>query len=361
MRTSAPFSIISAFLILSFFLGSCHPEYSFEGGLQAKYTVMGSPAMCTSAVVSGFYIEGRATDSSNTLQVNVHVTTAGNYNIITIPVNGISFTASGKFADTGFHSVKLLCTGTPQAPGSYPIKIQGDNGCSVILTVLKKAPASYTLLGAPDDCSAHYTSAVFIDGKKLTVSESITIEVLVATPGNYKITTDTLNGVSFSSSGNFNNVGPQSVILAGNGTPDATGFFFFTVQSDSSKCSFSIPVQDGDPVATYVLQSGQSGTQLLCSPGSIQGIYTAGTPLNASNSITVSPYVTVMGNYTISTHKINGMIFSAHGTFPAIGNYNVVLQGSGTPLAVGMFTCTPLIIGPAPIGGASCDLIISVK
>ena len=361
MRTTAPFIYISVVLACFIFLISCQQEYSFEGGLQAQYTLIGSPGTCSSAVVSGFYIEGRATDSSNTLQVNVQVTTTGNYNIMTTPVNGISFSASGKFTDTGFHAVKLICTGTPQAPGSFAIKIPGDNGCSVILTVLKKAPASYTLLGAPDDCSAHYTSVVLIEGKKLTDSDSVTIEVIVATPGNYMITTDTLHGVSFSSSGNFNNVGPQSVKLAGNGTPDATGFFFFTVQSDSSKCSFSIPVQDSDPVATYVLQSGQSGTQLLCSPGSIQGIYTAGMPLNASNTITVSPYATVPGNYTISTHKVNGMIFSAHGTFPTIGNYNVVLQGSGTPLAVGTFICTPLIIGPAPIGGASCDLMISVK
>ena len=183
----------------------------------------------------------------------------------------------------------------------------------------------------------------------------------MAIPGNYTITTDTVHGISFSSIGNFNTAGPQSVILAGSGTPDATGFFFFTIHADSALCSFSIPVQDADPVATYVLQSGQSGTQLLCSPGSIQGIYTAGMPLNASNTITVSPYATVPGNYTISTHKVNGMIFSAHGTFPTIGNYNVVLQGSGTPLAVGTFICTPLIIGPAPIGGASCDLMISVK
>jgi hypothetical protein len=317
--------------------------------------------MCTSAVLSGFYIEGRATDSSNTLQVNVHVTTAGSYNILTIPVNGISFSASGKFADTGFHSLTMICSGTPQVPGRFDIKISGDNGCSFTLTVLKKAPASYTLIGGPSECSAHYTSAVFIEGKKLTLSDFITIQVIVAIPGNYKITTDTINGVSFSSLGNFNTAGPQSVKLEGNGTPDATGYFFFTVHSDSSQCSFSIPVQDGDPVATYVLQSGQSGAQLICSPGSIQGIYTAGTPLNASNSITVSPYVTVPGKYTISTYKINGMIFSAHGTFSAIGNYNIVLQGSGTPLGVGTFNLTPLIIGPAPIGGASCDLIMSVK
>lgn len=361
MRTSYPFSLLSAWMLLSFFLGSCHPEYSYEGGLQAKYTLIGSPAICSSAVVSGFYIEGRATDTSNTLQVNVHVSTAGNYNIITNPVNGISFTASGKFADTGFYSVTMVCSGTPQAPGSFAVKIPGDNGCSVILTILKKAPASYTVLGAPDDCSAHYTTAVLIEGKKLTVNDFITIEVIVAIPGDYKITTDTLNGVSFSASGNFNNAGPQSVKLAGIGTPDATGFFFFTVQSDSSKCSFSIPVQDGDPVATYVLQSGQAGTQLLCAPASVHGIYTAGTPLNASNTMTVSPYATVAGKYTISTHKINGMIFSAHGIFPSTGNYNVVLQGSGTPLAVGTFAITPKIIGPAPIGGASCDLMLSVK
>lgn len=347
--------------IEAFLFTSCKKEYSIEGGVQAQYTISGSPTACVPALLSGFYIEGKKTDVTNTVQINADVTFAGNYTIFTTPVDGISFTSSGTFTDTGMHVVTLQCTGTPESAGTFSIKIPGDNGCSFTVSVLNKAPASYLLRGDPSDCASISSQSTFIEGQVLNASDTVSLQVVVSAPGSYSISTDTVSGVSFSASGTFSAVGAQTVTLYASGSASAAGFLFFKVKADSSQCSFSIAVQNADPLATYVLQSGISNGLAYCSPQSIQGNYTAGIPLDSSNTITVSPYATIKGNYTISTYRINGMIFYASGTFPAPGNYSVALRGSGTPLVVGTFTFTPFIIGPAPIGGRSCDVDINVK
>lgn len=341
---------------------SCQKEYSYEGGPQASYTIEGSPSVCTPIVLSGFYIAGTPAGTSNTLQVTVQVTIVGNYTIFTLPIDGVSFSASGNFATTGTQVVTLQCSGTPDSDGSFTIKIPGTNGCYFTLNVLKKAPASYTLTGYPNDCSNPKIAGTFASGAKIDpATNNITIGVIVNTPGDYTIKTDTINGISFSAAGHFNTAGPQTVILNGNGTPDDPGLLFFNVKADSSQCSFNLPVQCAEPLATYVLQSGIGASNLLCSPQSIQGTYTAGVALNSTNTIIITPYATLPGNYAISTGKINGVVFSAIGNFPTAGQYSVALKGSGTPLSSGTFTYTPFIIGPSPIGGSSCDVLIPVQ
>ncbi len=340
---------------------SCQKEYSYEGGPQASYTIEGSPAVCAPIVLSGFYVAGTPTGTTNTLQVTVQVTTAGNYTIFTLPTDGISFSTSGNFANTGTQVVTLQCSGTPGSDGTFTIKIPGTNGCYFTLNVLKQAPANYTLTGYPNDCSNPKIAGTFAAGTKIVGANTITIGVIVNTPGDYTIKTDTINGVSFSATGHFNTTGPQTIILNGSGTPVDPGLLFFNVKADSSQCSFNLPVQCAEPLATYVLQSGIGSSNLLCSPQSIQGTYTAGVALNSTNTITIAPYATIPGNYAISTGKINGVVFSAIGNFPTAGAYSVTLKGSGTPLSSGTFTYTPFIIGPSPIGGSSCDVIIAVQ
>ena len=353
------YAFVCLFVLVLFM--SCQKEYSYEGGPQASYIIEGSPANCSPVLLSGFYIVGTPTGTGNTLQVTVQVTTAGNYTIFTLPTDGISFSASGNFATTGTQVVTLQCSGTPDSDGSFTIKIPGTNGCYFTLNVLKKAPASYTLTGYPNDCSNPKIAGTFAAGAKIDATNSITIGVIVNTPGDYTIRTDTINGISFSATGHFNTSGPQTVILNGNGTPGDPGLLFFNVKADSSQCSFNLPVQCAEPLATYVLQSGIGAANLLCSPQSIQGTYTAGVALNSTNTITITPYATLPGNYAISTGKINGVVFSAIGNFPAAGAYSIPLKGSGTPLSSGAFTYTPFIIGPSPIGGSSCDVIITVQ
>ena len=340
---------------------SCYKEYSIEGGAQANYSIQGSPLNCSPVVLSGFYIAGTRAGVTNTLQLTVNVTTAGNYTIYTLPADGLSFSASGNFSDTGTTLVTLQASGTPDSAGSFSIKIPGNGGCFFTLNVLPKAPAQFTLAGSPNDCSNPLVGGTFTANTFVQPSNTVTLQVIVTTPGDYNITTDTVDGISFSAAGHFSASGTQTVVLKSIGSPQTAGLPYFNVNAGSSYCSFSIPVQNPEPLAIYVLQSGVGATGTVCAPSSIEGTYMAGVALTAANTITVSPYATVGGNYTISTSKVNGMIFSASGTFAAAGTYSVALKGSGTPLASGTFTFTPFIVGPSPIGGASCDVSVTVQ
>jgi hypothetical protein len=64
--------------------------------------------------------------------------------------------------------------------------------------------------------------------------------VNVGTPAAYTITTNTVNGVSFSKSGTFTATGLQSVALTGTGTPSASGPQNFTVTFGTTTCTFSL-------------------------------------------------------------------------------------------------------------------------
>jgi hypothetical protein len=57
------------------------------------------------------------------------------------------------------------------------------------------------------------------------------------------------------------------------------------------------------------------------------------------------------------------LLFSSTGSFSDTGVQTVILTatGYGTPVHVGSFTMTPEIVGPAPLGGSSCDFLLAVK
>lgn len=341
-------------------LATCAKEYSYEGGPMAGYTLEGSPSQCVPAIVAGEYYQDIPTTTSNSVQVTVDVTIPGKYYIYTTTIDGINFSASGTFTDAGTQVVTLSSTGTPAVDGSFEIKIPGNNGCYFNLIVKKQAPASYTLSGYPNDCSNPDIKGTYISAKDLGSDNTITLSVDIVSQGNYTIKTDTVDGVSFSDSGYFSAAGHQTITLKGRGKPDSPGLIFFNTYADSSQCGFSVPVEPAEPVATYVLVSG-FGNPNPCTPKVIQGTYVSGTTLNATDNVTIGVYVTYAGNYSISTHNSNGIVFSSTGTFTTTGDQTVVLYASGKPLVPGNFSFAPHIIGPAPLGGNECGFDIDVQ
>jgi hypothetical protein len=354
----------STILILFFalFTVTCNKEYSYEGSPPAVFSLLGTPNECTNFKVNGNYYVGVAADTNNTVEVTANVTTTGSYSMVTNGVGGISFSAAGVFTDTGYQQVILKCNGTPDSVGVYNFGIVGDSGCTFSVQVINKPPAQYLLAGSPNNCSSPAFSGSYTEAKALTSLNTVVITVSVITPGDYTITTDTIGGISFSASGTFTTTGDQQVTLSATGTPSFAGFYYFTLNAGASQCTFRIAVIRADPLATYVLESGVGvNNELFCTPQSIQGIYTANVPLNASNTITVTAYPTVLGNYCISTDLFNGIIFSASGSFTSMTEQSVVLYGSGTPIQSGTFTFVPQIVGPSPIGGNTCDVDITIQ
>lgn len=74
-------------------------------------------------------------------------------------------------------------------------------------------------------------------------SNTISVSVNVTKAGTYLITTDTVNGYFFNSTGRFTSAGSSSVKLRSNGTPFAAGVNNFRISYDSTFCDVQVNVQ----------------------------------------------------------------------------------------------------------------------
>ena len=184
-------------------------------------------------------------------------------------------------------------------------------------------------------------------------TNTITVDVNVASAGTYTIYTDTINGYHFRGTGNFTANGMQTVTLNGSGTPLVQGNNVFTVFFDSTECDITVqvlPAGAGGP-AVFAL-AGAGGA---CTTPVIAGNYVIGTALGSSNTVTLSVNVTTVGSYNVTTTAVNGMTFSTGaGVFTATGAQTIVLTGSGTP------TGTPgAVTIPVTAGTSTCSFQIT--
>lgn len=123
---------------------TCNFTVNFDAlAAPAVFTLGGAPGNCTGALVNGSYAAGIAANSSNTITINVSVTSAGSYAISSPVINGMSFSGTGLFSTTGAQQVTLYANGTPVSSGSYNYDISaGSNTCTVSIPVTG-APTDY--------------------------------------------------------------------------------------------------------------------------------------------------------------------------------------------------------------------------
>jgi len=343
-------------LLVVFLLTKCKKDYSYEGGT-AEFTLLSINGSCTDPIVSGNYIIGSTLSNSNTVQLQVDVTTAGRFSLQTNSRNGFQFSYTGAFSDTGVQTLTLGATGKPDSAGDFIFIPELAPGCAFTVSVSRQAQDSgYTLAGGPNACTHVQISGSYEKNIILTDSNTAVVYANAASAGNYTIHTDTVDGFYFFASGYFNQPGNQPVTLKSSGTPGQLGDFQFHVSGNGSTCTFPVTVSKGGDSAVYAIASGVDHCV-----GQISGVYTAGTPLNATNTYTLTVYVSVAGIFSISTQNVDGIIFSYTGKFTRLGTNFVTLVGHGTPANVGNFTMTPQIIGPAPLGGQSCAFNLAVK
>lgn len=104
--------------------------------------------------------------------------------------------------------------------------------------------------------------------------------------------------------------------------------------------------------ATFTLDGAPGG----CLGSQVQGTYTTGTAMTASNIVILTVNVTVVGTYTITTNTASGISFAGSGTFTTTGLQFIQMNATGTPTGAGTFVFLP---GTAPcsfsvvIGGGS--------
>lgn len=316
-------------------------------GPAAVFTLDGEPNACTAPVIGGTYATGTALGSSNTVQLAVTVTTAGNYNITSAVVNGFKFSGSGTLA-AGNQTITLTGSGTPLTVGPA-VFTPVTGGCSFTINTTSAGGSSvYTLTGAPNACTTPVIAGTYTTGVPLTAANTVTITANVTTAGTYSISTNAVNGISFSGNGTLAVGAAQPILLTGTGTPTAANTSSFTPGTNG--CSFSIATV-APPPATYTLTGGPGA----CNPITVNGTYLTGNVLNATvNTVTVEVNVTTPGSYTITSNTVNGMVFSKTGVFAGTGTQSVILGGSGTPTAVGTNTFT------AGTGGCTFAVTVTV-
>jgi len=195
----------------------------------------GAPNACAPITVNGTYSPGIALTPANTASVQVNVTTPGNFIITTDTVAGIWFSFSGNLASS--QTIILKANGNipaATATGSkmYTVKL-GTSSCT--FTVNMAAPAVGTV-----DCSGAIFSGNFISGQPMSASNTVQLSANVISTGVYNITTDTVNGVWFSGTGNFSTTSITPFTLTAKGNPVNSGPFSYTVKWGTSTCIFSL-------------------------------------------------------------------------------------------------------------------------
>ncbi len=359
--------LVATFLLLIcvvFFI-TCKKEYSYEGSLStntAVYKLVGVGGSCTGSVVNGKYYVGTSLNTANTIQLQVDVTTVGTYSLFTNTVNGIQFFGSGSFTNTGVQTIILTGNGTPLVDGSFNFTTPINAGCFFTI-IVKKAPiamASFTLAGAPNSCTPAFVYGNYVAGTSLKNSNTVEVSVNVTAVGAYVLTTDTLDGIWFASTGTFTTTGNQVVTLAGFGTPDFARNLVFTPKADSSSCTFTVTVLTPGSPAIYVLESGFGSSNNPCIY-TVSGTYNAAIPLSSSNTVSMKVFVSSVGSFTIATNTVNGLLFAYTGTFTTVGSQNVVLFGNGTPTVKGTYSFAPEIVGSHPLGGQTCAFSVMVN
>ncbi len=236
-------------LLLSF-LFSCQKERSLELGTPGKASLQSDASGdCLPKAIVGNYIQGQALNDSNYIEVELYVSTPGSYTINSDAHNGYSFSGSGSFSSVGTNRVKLKGTGTPISASASDFVIQFDSSaCSIQVSVLPGGgggggtPAAFTLQGAGAACMNAVVSGSFAKNQALTAASKVAVQVNVSTIGAYSISTNTVNGFSFSGTGNFSATGLQTISLRANGTPLNEGPTTFMLTAGTNSCTFSATV-----------------------------------------------------------------------------------------------------------------------
>jgi hypothetical protein len=92
-------------------------------------------------VVAGNYMQGTALGASNTVVINVNVTTAGQWAVATNTVAGMQFNNMGTLLGLGNQTITLVGAGTPNATGTHTFTVTvGTASCTFAVTVGNTQP-----------------------------------------------------------------------------------------------------------------------------------------------------------------------------------------------------------------------------
>jgi hypothetical protein len=110
-------------------------------GDSATYSIASGVDHCVGQI-GGIYIAGTALNATNIFTLTVYVSVAGVFSIVTQPVDGVTFSYTGRFTRLGTNYVTLTGHGTPANAGIFTVTPQivgsaplGGESCAFIMTV----------------------------------------------------------------------------------------------------------------------------------------------------------------------------------------------------------------------------------
>lgn len=189
---------------------------------------------CTTPVFNGQYMQDVAMNTTNTVSFTIDVQATGQTSFRTNEVDGVYFATDGEvyFDTIGEQSLYLTAVGTPTSSGIKTFTLQPTLGliatCGFDLQI-DAQPINFNMT-----CSTIIVNGSYAPDLPMNGNNTIELSVDVKYIGDYTITTNTVNGVSFSGSGTFVQTGIQPVVLLASGTPLEGGDFLFTLTNNSS-------------------------------------------------------------------------------------------------------------------------------
>ncbi|MEO7394516.1 MAG: hypothetical protein ABIU11_06190 [Chitinophagaceae bacterium] len=156
--------------------GNSQCSFTINFGSASSGSLGGGGGNCTPVTLGGIYQQGILLSPTNTVQLQVTVTSAGNYNILTNTVNGVSFSGSGTFASTGVQNITLKGNGTPTTAGLQNFVVSyGPSSCNFSITFLPGVAPSgdyfpttlnsnwtYSLVGGTSSDSVHFVAINYL-------------------------------------------------------------------------------------------------------------------------------------------------------------------------------------------------------
>lgn len=320
----------------------------------AGFTLVGNPYDCAGVYVNGSYVKDSALNSLSQITLLADVTRPGKYAVSAITTNGFLFSGSGTFIAAGVQNITLTGSGIPLKADTTRVTVTNVlSTCNlnivVFATVDNKAIFSFD--GTPGVCTGPLIAGDYYAGIITTVNNTATMKVNVTKTGVYTINTNPSNGLTFNAAGVFSFLGPQTVTLYAAGTPIKSESTAFIPNTGTQTCNYYVEIKPLPPPAVFTLRGAPNN----CTPITVNGFYIHSKPLDAANTVIIQVDVTTPGAYSISTNNANGISFTASGVFAAAGVQNVILRGTGVPLAQGITTITPYI------GASVCNFSLTVQ
>ena len=341
---------------------SCAPTPSTNGS--AIVTSFGAPA-CAANTINGTMLAGVPV-SGVTMSLYAFVTKLGSYNITAGPTNGVTFSGSGTFTVLGCQAIPLTATGTPTAAGATTWTTNTTPSGSATATVAALSPSSggsavvsaWTstvgcALGAgtnnsPAGVRQGGVNQTMIQG--VSTTDTITLVATVTTAGTYNISTNAINGKTFTASGTFGATGSQTVFLVSTGAASAAGNHIWALNTTPSINAYGSTLTTNAPLGnTYTAHFNgcDSNGNLLHSIAQpfTAASYTGGAVFSGNTTCATKPIsaqgcggvtsVTASSGRVHSTININGQCWLQTNLIDAPSIYSTYTTGSWTNTSPG--------------------------